>query len=229
MMSGEKLNIPLHQHPRFTCSSLHNPIVKTFPERVFLQRCFPSVGRLPAFPWSSHVPFENPAGPCRAWHAERPGKGSRLKRILASCVQFVFVLALAGQAKQVLARFQGFCDALFSVSEWVSGWNLYARMSIFRIQCKNWWTQALTPPNYKHPGQPFAIPPDVDTGKTFSTCRPIVGVGDQYEVVQQVSNAAAWITICHTVSLPYKFTVSLPFMFGLPGQGQNEQKLNAWC
>ena len=99
IMQDEKYKIPLHQHPMFTSSSLHNPIVKAFPDRVFLQCCFPSVGRSPAFPWSSHVPFENPAGPCRAWHAERPGKGSRLKRILASCVQFLFVLALAGQAK----------------------------------------------------------------------------------------------------------------------------------
>ena len=63
IMQGEKYKTPIHQYPMFTCSSLHNPIVKAFPERVFLHRCFPSVGRSPAFPSSSHVPFENPAGP----------------------------------------------------------------------------------------------------------------------------------------------------------------------
>ncbi len=170
MMSGEKLNIPLHQHPRFTCSSLHNPIVKTFPERVFLQRCFPSVGRSPAFPWSSHVPFEDPAGPCRAWHAERPGKGSRLKRILASCVQFLFVLAPAGQAKQggwlcensscTISRLL-WCSVL---SEWLS-----------------------------------------------ETCMPEGGPWR----AQVKRTRLYWITICHTVSLPYNEQVSniVPNMF----------------
>ncbi len=40
-MQGEKYKIPFHQHPMFTSSSLHNPIVKAFPDRVFLQCCFP--------------------------------------------------------------------------------------------------------------------------------------------------------------------------------------------
>ena len=51
-MQCEKYKIPLHQHPMFTCSSLHNPIVKAVPDGVFLQRCFPSVGWSPVFPWS---------------------------------------------------------------------------------------------------------------------------------------------------------------------------------
>ena len=63
IMQGEKYKIPLHQLAMLTCSSLHNPIVKAFPDRAFLQRCFPNVGWSPAFPWSSHVPFANPAGP----------------------------------------------------------------------------------------------------------------------------------------------------------------------
>ena len=81
-------------------------------------------------------------------------------------------------------------------------------MPIFSCQCKNEWSLALTPPNYKHPGQPLAIRPGVDTGKIFSTCRPIVGVGDQYEVAQHVSKAAASITFCHTISLPHNEQIS---------------------
>ena len=38
-----KYKTPLHQHPMFTCSNFHNPIVKAFPDGVFLQPCFPMV------------------------------------------------------------------------------------------------------------------------------------------------------------------------------------------
>ena len=47
----------------FICSSLHNPIIKAFPDGVFFQHCFPRVSWSPAFPWPSDVPFANPAGP----------------------------------------------------------------------------------------------------------------------------------------------------------------------
>ena len=48
-----------------------------------------------------------------------------------------------------------------------------------------------------------SAPPDVYTGRTFSACRPIVGVGDQHDVVQSVSNAISEVTICHKVNSPH--------------------------
>lgn len=47
-----------------------------------------------------------------------------------------------------------------------------------------------------------SLSPQVDTGKTFSACRPIVGVSDQHGFAQFVSNAVAYETIRHTVHLP---------------------------
>ena len=40
-------------------------------------------------------------------------------------------------------------------------------------------------PNCNHLARPVPISPDVFTGRTFSACRPIVGVGDQHDVGKQ--------------------------------------------
>ena len=50
-------------HPMTIRSSLHNPVVKAFPETICLQRCFPSVGWSSALPSSPDVPFHSRAGP----------------------------------------------------------------------------------------------------------------------------------------------------------------------
>jgi len=42
----------------------------------------------------------------------------------------------------------------------------------------------------------------------FSACRPIVGMGDRHDVVQQVSNAVDEVTICHKVNSPHNNQVS---------------------
>ena len=59
----EKHNILYRPHPMIIRSSLHNPIATAFPDGISLQRCLPSVGRFSSFPWSSGVPFKNPASP----------------------------------------------------------------------------------------------------------------------------------------------------------------------
>ena len=63
-------------------------------------------------------------------------------------------------------------------------------------------------PNCNHLSRPVPTPPDVYTGRTFSACRPIVGVGDQHDVVQSVSNAVSEVTICHKVKSPHSDQVS---------------------
>ena len=63
-------------------------------------------------------------------------------------------------------------------------------------------------PNCNHLARPAPTPPGVYTGRTFSACRPIVGVGDQHDVVQSVSNAISEVTICHKVNSPHSDQVS---------------------
>ena len=63
-------------------------------------------------------------------------------------------------------------------------------------------------PNFYHLVRPAPIPPGVYTSRTFSACRPIVGVGDRHDVVQQVSNAVGEVTIYHKVNSPHNEQVS---------------------
>ena len=63
-------------------------------------------------------------------------------------------------------------------------------------------------PNCNHLARPVPTPPDVYTGRTFSACRPIVGVGDQHDVVQSVSIAISEVTICHKENSPHSDQVS---------------------
>ena len=59
----EKYKILFKPHPMTILKSLHNPVVKAFPNTISFQRCFPSVGRSSACPSSSDVPMQNPASP----------------------------------------------------------------------------------------------------------------------------------------------------------------------
>ena len=59
----EKYKILFEPHPMTILKSLHNPVVKAFPNTISFQRCFPSVGRSSACPSSSDVPMQNPASP----------------------------------------------------------------------------------------------------------------------------------------------------------------------
>ena len=59
----EKHKILFEPHPMTILKSLHNPVVKAFPNTISFQRCFPSVGRSSACPSSSDVPMQNPASP----------------------------------------------------------------------------------------------------------------------------------------------------------------------
>ena len=82
-----------------------------------------------------------------------------------------------------------------------------SQMSIFRIHCQK-KTLASMFPNCNHLARPVPTPPHVYTGRTFSACRPIVGVGDQHDVFQAVSNAISEVTICHKVHSPHSDQVS---------------------
>ena len=59
----EKHKILFEPHPMTILKSLHNPVVKAFPNTISFQRCFLSVGRSSACPSSSDVPMQNPASP----------------------------------------------------------------------------------------------------------------------------------------------------------------------
>ena len=59
----EKHKILFEPHPMTILKSLHNPVVKAFPNTISFQSCFPSVGRSSACPSSSDVPMQNPASP----------------------------------------------------------------------------------------------------------------------------------------------------------------------
>ena len=59
----EKHKILFEPHPMTILKSLHNPVVKAFPNTIFFQRCSPSVGRSSACPSSSDVPMQHPASP----------------------------------------------------------------------------------------------------------------------------------------------------------------------
>ena len=83
-----------------------------------------------------------------------------------------------------------------------------SQMSTFRTHCKKECSPASMSPNFYHLVRPAPIPPDVYTGRTFSACRPIVGVGDRHDVVQQVSNAIGEVTICQKVNSPHNEQVS---------------------
>ena len=65
IVQNEKYKITFQQHPIIICSSLRYPIVKAFPDGIFVQCPLPSGGRSPAFPRSSDVSCQNPPGcPC---------------------------------------------------------------------------------------------------------------------------------------------------------------------
>ena len=59
----KKTKSSFEPHPMTILKSLHNPVVKAFPNTISFQCCFPSVGRSSACPSSPDVPMQNPASP----------------------------------------------------------------------------------------------------------------------------------------------------------------------
>ena len=57
----EKQKILVRPHPVIIRRSLHNPIATASADAVCLQRCLLSASRPSSFPWSSDIPFQNPA------------------------------------------------------------------------------------------------------------------------------------------------------------------------
>ena len=75
----ENHKILYRPHPMIIRSSLHNPIATAFPDAISLQRFLRSVSRRSSFPWSSDVPFQNPASP-----TFRGQRCNRLSAVLTS-------------------------------------------------------------------------------------------------------------------------------------------------
>ena len=79
----EKYKILFKPHPMTILKSLHNPVVKAFPNTISFQRYFPSVGRSSACPSSSDVPMQNPASP--TFRRQRCNIRSELPYCLDAC------------------------------------------------------------------------------------------------------------------------------------------------